>query len=128
MNDLRDFYEGWKPRPIKAEVPTPEQSAKFLNFIKSLKPWAVNFWLKQLGKPHKQRVAESYKYALEQMTLGNVQTIYHMTAMMTPEEIRAFKILYTGSPDKDLLFYASALLCFRERFMFASAVLNSVKE
>ena len=124
---MRDFYEGWKPKKIKPEEPTPEQSAKFLNFVKLLKPWAAQFWIIRLGIPHNKRVASAYTYALSQMTSGKVESPYHMTAMITQDESRAFKILYAYSADKDVLFYAAAILCLRERFMFASTILDSLK-
>lgn len=123
---MRDFYEGWKPKKIKVEEPTPEQSAKFLNFVKKLRPWATQFWLIRLGIPHKRRVANAYKQCLNEISEDRVDSPYHMTAMLTEDERRAFKILHLYNADKDILFYAAAILCLRERFMFASTILDSI--
>ena len=123
----RDFYDGWKPRAIKAEPPNPAQLAKFLNLVKTLKPWAASFWLTSVSRPHKHRVLFAYRLVLEVLEHNKEITPYMMTSMMTQDELRAFKALYTLN-DKDVLFCGAAILCIRERFMFCSAVHKSLEE
>ena len=122
---MRDFYDGWKPRAIKAEPPKPEQLAKFLNIVKNMKPWAAGFWINEISKTHSDRTAEAYRRVINSLTLKKANSPYHMTAMLTQEELRAFSLLYVYN-DKDILFCGGAILCLRERFMLASTIFQSL--